>query len=29
MTHAPNVSINSVGGIITEPNLVNYENLRQ
>ncbi|NEP76695.1 MAG: Photosystem II reaction center protein, partial [Okeania sp. SIO2G5] len=29
MTHAPNASINSVGGIITEPNSVNYVNLRQ
>ncbi|MGA1625631.1 MAG: photosystem II reaction center protein CP43 [Prochlorothrix sp.] len=29
MTHAPLASINSVGGIITEPNSVNYVNLRQ
>ncbi len=29
MTHAPNGSINSVGGIITEPNSFNYVNLRQ
>jgi photosystem II CP43 chlorophyll apoprotein len=29
MTHAPNASINSVGGIITEPNAVNFVNLRQ
>lgn len=29
MTHAPNASINSVGGIITEPNSINYVNLRQ
>ena len=29
MTHAPNASINSVGGIITEPNSVNFVNLRQ
>jgi photosystem II CP43 chlorophyll apoprotein len=29
MTHAPNASLNSVGGIITEPNSVNYVNLRQ
>ena len=29
MTHAPNASINSVGGIITELNSVNYVNLRQ
>ena len=29
MTHAPNASINSVGGIITEPNSVNYVNIRQ
>ena len=28
-THAPNASINSVGGIITEPNAVNFVNLRQ
>ncbi len=28
MTHAPNGSINSVGGIITEPNSVNYVNPR-
>jgi len=26
MTHAPNASINSVGGIITEPNAVNFVN---
>ena len=29
MTHAPNASLNSVGGIITEPNSVNFVNLRQ
>jgi photosystem II CP43 chlorophyll apoprotein len=29
MTHAPNGSINSVGGIITEPNSFNFVNLRQ
>lgn len=29
MTHAPNGSLNSVGGIITEPNSFNYVNLRQ
>ncbi|MFL0771008.1 MAG: photosystem II reaction center protein CP43 [Prochlorococcus sp.] len=29
MTHAPNASINSVGGIITEPNGTNFVNLRQ
>ncbi len=29
MTHAPNASINSVGGIITEPNAVNFVNIRQ
>jgi photosystem II CP43 chlorophyll apoprotein len=29
MTHAPNASLNSVGGIITEPNSVNYVNIRQ
>jgi photosystem II CP43 chlorophyll apoprotein len=29
MTHAPNASINSVGGIITEPNSVNFVNIRQ
>lgn len=29
MTHAPNASINSVGGIITEPNSFNFVNLRQ
>lgn len=29
MTHAPNASINSVGGIITETNGFNYVNLRQ
>jgi photosystem II CP43 chlorophyll apoprotein len=29
MTHAPNASINSVGGVITEPNSVNFVNLRQ
>jgi photosystem II CP43 chlorophyll apoprotein len=29
MTHAPLASINSVGGVITEPNSVNYVNLRQ
>ena len=29
MTHAPNAAINSVGGIITEPNAVNFVNLRQ
>ena len=29
MTHAPNASINSVGGIITAPNSVNFVNLRQ
>ena len=28
MTHAPNGSINSVGGVITEPNSVNYVNPR-
>ena len=29
MTHAPLASINSVGGVITEPNSFNYVNLRQ
>jgi len=29
MTHAPNGSINSVGGVITEPNSFNFVNLRQ
>jgi photosystem II CP43 chlorophyll apoprotein len=29
MTHAPNGSLNSVGGIITEPNAFNFVNLRQ
>jgi len=29
MTHAPNASINSVGGVITEPNSFNFVNLRQ
>jgi photosystem II CP43 chlorophyll apoprotein len=29
MTHAPNASLNSVGGIITEPNSVNFVNIRQ
>jgi len=29
MTHAPQASINSVGGIITEPNSFNYVNIRQ
>ncbi|MGF1514247.1 MAG: photosystem II reaction center protein CP43 [Elainellaceae cyanobacterium] len=29
MTHAPLASINSVGGVITEPNSINYVNLRQ
>ncbi len=29
MTHAPQGSINSVGGLITEPNSYNYVNLRQ
>jgi photosystem II CP43 chlorophyll apoprotein len=29
MTHAPNASINSVGGIITEINSVNFVNPRQ
>jgi photosystem II CP43 chlorophyll apoprotein len=29
MTHAPNGSLNSVGGIITEPNSFNFVNLRQ
>ncbi|MEM6599227.1 MAG: Photosystem II reaction center protein, partial [Cyanobacteria bacterium P01_C01_bin.69] len=29
MTHAPNASINSVGGIITEVNSVNFVNPRQ
>jgi len=29
MTHAPLASINSVGGVITEPNSINYVSLRQ
>ncbi|NRB08075.1 MAG: photosystem II reaction center protein CP43 [Richelia sp.] len=29
MTHAPNASINSVGGVITEPNSFNFVNIRQ
>ena len=29
MTHAPNGSLNSVGGIITEPNAFNFVNTRQ
>jgi photosystem II CP43 chlorophyll apoprotein len=29
MTHAPNASINAVGGIITESNSFNFVNLRQ
>ncbi|MEO0012660.1 MAG: photosystem 44 kDa subunit reaction center protein, partial [Cyanobacteriota bacterium] len=29
MTHAPNASINSVGGIITESNSFNFVNIRQ
>ena len=29
MTHAPNASLNSVGGIITEPNSVNFVNIRR